>query len=173
MFNSVPDNVVICFKSNNTNYINKILNNLKKQICFINDCSQDWKKNQKKLITKNNTINLINSIANISFFNICKCDLNHCLLYSNDNKDLTPDLCNSLNNQFYPKENDTFNVSQKINCYKDPFGYYLDTNFSLYKKCNNYYYIDESNKYQCTKEKKCPEEYNKLIPSKNQCIEKM
>ena len=149
MFDYIPDNVVICFKSNNTKYNNIIFNNLKNQKCFINYCSKDWKKNQKKLITNNNTINLIN---NISFFNICKCDLNNCLLYSNDNKDLNQNICNELNNQFYPKKNDTFNMNQ-INCYKDPFGYYLDTNFSLYKKCNNYYYIDENNKYQCTKEK--------------------
>ena len=63
-------------------------------------------------------------------------------------------------------------MSQKLNCYKDPFGYYLDTNISLYKKCNNYYYFDENDKYQCTKEKKCPVKYNKFIPSKNQCIKK-
>ena len=45
-----------------------------------------------------------------------------------------------------------------------------DTN--CYEICNYYYYFDESNIYHCTIDNLCPEEYNKLIISKNKCVKK-
>ena len=204
MFDSVPDNLVICF--NNIQNDTRLLNNLKNKKCFVNDCSSNWKLKKKKLIN----INSINLINNITFFNICKCDIENCLLYSNDNRDLNNSLCNMYN--FYPKENDIYNKSQKINCYKEEKGYYLDkidlifkkcyytcdtceikgnnethncltcdNNYpyeikkynykNCYKKCNHYHFFDKKNNYFCTNEKLCPEEYNKLIPIKNECID--
>ena len=66
MFDYVPDNIVICFK----NDIKILLNYLKNKKCFINDCSNDWKKNQKKLINNNNTTNLINNISFLIYVNV-------------------------------------------------------------------------------------------------------
>ena len=42
---------------------------------------------------------------------------------------------------------------------------------NCYQKCENYYYFDESNNYQCTDYSKCPEKYNKFIALKNKCID--
>lgn len=53
-----------------------------------------------------------------------------------------------------------FNESEFIN----------DTN--CYEICNYYYYFDESNIYHCTIDNLCPEEYNKLMISKNKCVKK-
>ena len=36
---------------------------------------------------------------------------------------------------YYPKENDSLNIGNYINCYKDLEEYYLDNNTLLYKKC--------------------------------------
>ena len=43
-----------------------------------------------------------------------------------------------------------------------------DTN--CYEKCKYYYYIDLDNKYYCTLNKSCPNNYTKLINEKNKCI---
>ena len=43
-----------------------------------------------------------------------------------------------------------------------------DTN--CYEKCKYYYYIDSDNKYYCTLDKNCPNDYPKLINEKNKCI---
>ena len=40
---------------------------------------------------------------------------------------------------------------------------------NCYKKCEYYYYFNESNKYTCINE--CPLKYNKLIEQKNKCID--
>ena len=40
MFNSVPENVVVCINENNNN---KIVTELKKKKCVNIDCSDDWK----------------------------------------------------------------------------------------------------------------------------------
>ena len=73
---------------------------------------------------------------------ICKCFNTKCRICSEES--LKSDLCHSCNNEFgyYPKENDTTNKSDWINCYKDPENYYLDND--IYKQCY------ESCKY-CTK----------------------
>ena len=48
---------------------------------------------------------------------------------------LEKNLCSKCNINYYPKENDPLNIGEYINCYKNPDGYYLDMNDSLYKKC--------------------------------------
>ena len=40
---------------------------------------------------------------------------------------------------------------------------------NCYEKCEDFYYFDELNRYNCTKI--CPENYSKLIKEKNKCIE--
>ena len=42
---------------------------------------------------------------------------------------------------------------------------------NCYQKCNNYYYFDNLKQFYCTSEKKCPDNYNKLIEKKNKCID--
>ena len=56
---------------------------------------------------------------------------------------------------------------------KTNYEFYLDNNNveNCYEKCNNYYYFDESNKFFCTPDKKCPSNYNKLIENKNKCVD--
>ena len=44
-------------------------------------------------------------------------------------------------------------------------------NNSCYENCLYYYYFNSDGKYFCTEEKKCPENYTKLIPAKNKCVE--
>ena len=53
IFDGVPENVVICLNDNITKNI--ILPQLKNKTCYVNDCSDNWKKNQLKLIPENNT----------------------------------------------------------------------------------------------------------------------
>ena len=144
----LPDNLVVCIKGNN-NLIRNKLNSFK---CHVIDCSNDWKLRQKKLIKINesciNNCNIKDEYNKIkcyenctngylmnsnSFFNICKCDLDSCLLYTNS--ELNEELCNKLNHNFYPIQNDIINIEQYINCYKNPDGYYLDKDVSIYKKC--------------------------------------
>ena len=42
---------------------------------------------------------------------------------------------------------------------------------NCYKKCENYYYFDEFNKYKCTNRKTCPDSRRKLITEKGKCID--
>jgi len=44
--------------------------------------------------------------------------------------------------------------------------------FNCYSKCPNYYYIEDGNKYKCTLNLECPDNYNKLIPNLGKCIDK-
>ena len=41
---------------------------------------------------------------------------------------------------------------------------------NCYKKCDKYYYLDNSNKLYCTNTLDCPEDYNKFIPDKKECV---
>jgi len=46
-----------------------------------------------------------------------------------------------------------------------------ENNTNCYKKCENYYYFDSNNRYFCTEDDKCPNEYQKLIKEKSKCIQ--
>ena len=60
------------------------------------------------------------------------------------------------------------------NCLKCNFNYTFEimiNNYTnCYVNCSYYYYFDSNNNYICTINNSCPEEYNKLIRDKNQCI---
>ena len=43
---------------------------------------------------------------------------------------------------------------------------------NCYEVCKYYYYFDLNKKYYCTIDKKCPNEFSKLIKEKNKCIDK-
>ena len=72
---------------------------------------------------------------------ICKCFNRKCKLCSENS--LEYELCESCNDEYYPKENDPTNKSNWINCYHEPENYYLDN--GKYKQCY------ESCKYCTTK----------------------
>jgi len=42
---------------------------------------------------------------------------------------------------------------------------------NCYEKCDFYYYFDKTKEYHCTQIDQCPNEYNKLIREKKQCID--
>ena len=42
---------------------------------------------------------------------------------------------------------------------------------NCYKKCNYYYYFNETKNYTCTESNKCPEKFNILINQKNKCVD--
>ena len=42
--------------------------------------------------------------------------------------------------------------------------------FNCYPNCTYYYYFDKNNTYQCTKEDKCPNDYNKLVDGDRRCV---
>ena len=62
------------------------------------------------------------------------------------------------------------------NCFecKDDFIFLNDSkdDRNCYEECNYFYYIDEYDNYNCTKERICPDKFNKLIKAKNKCIDK-
>ena len=149
IFYGVPENIVACGNDN------MILTELKLKHCFTIYCSDDWKLNKKKIIFYNNTCidncsldveyeyndkcysYCPNNVNNVYYLNnnnkICKCELEKCLICSAIS--LIKNLCIKCNIDYYPKENDPSDIGEFINCYKEPEGYYLDNNNSIYKKC--------------------------------------
>ena len=120
MFDLIPDNIVICLNQQNTKNI--ILPKLKDKKCYSIDCSDNWQLNQIKLVNRsytciddygNDEVNIFYSCPNINIKNIC----------------------NKCNSNFYPKEDNLSTNDSNTNCYKNPKGYYLDNNDSIYKKC--------------------------------------
>ena len=53
IFEGVPDNVVVCLNENITKNI--ILPQIMNKTCYVNDCSNDWKKKQLIVVKENNT----------------------------------------------------------------------------------------------------------------------
>ena len=65
---------------------------------------------------------------------------------------------------------------EEHNCIQCKPGYNFEMHFIIYKncyeECPNYNYYDEEEQiWLCTKEEKCPENYDKLIEPKKQCID--
>ena len=63
-----------------------------------------------------------------------------------------------------------FGTESYNNCTECKSGYILENIENCYEICPFYYYFDSSNKYQCTDQYNCPNEYNKLIKERNKCI---
>ena len=129
MFLRVKENIVVCLNKSN----DKILGQLNEN-CYKIYCSDDWKLNQVKLI--NHTSNcIINNNKYIKKYYVYerryfdKC-INEVLMNEIVN------LCNVCGEGFYPFEDDNnLFIANYTDCYKEPEGYYLDKNDSLYKKC--------------------------------------
>ncbi len=150
IFKKIPENVIICLK-NNENFLKKIKN----KKCALNNCSAQYKLIQKKIIKENDACidnclyddkykyefnNKCYSTCiinyNNSLLNICNCDLEQCLLCTYDSS--IKGLCTQCNKNFYPKENDSFNIGIYIKCYNESIkkeGFYIDKKDNLYKKC--------------------------------------
>ena len=60
-----------------------------------------------------------------------------------------------------------------IECF-DEFIFINDSIFksNCYKQCTYYYYFDENDNYTCTESQQCPEKFSKLIPEKNECVDR-
>ena len=65
----------------------------------------------------------------------CKCENKKCFKCSKESLSLSNGLCISCNDNYYQILNDRTNREPYFNCYKEPEGYYLDTNDSFYKEC--------------------------------------
>ena len=152
MFLDVPENVVICIDKNLQRIIFSELSYI---TCYNIDCSDNWKLHQKKIVDgtaqcidycRNDTSykfeyngkcyqNCSNGILNDNGILKCKCELEKCLLCPQ--VALSKDLCTKCNedNNYYPKENDSINLGEYINCYNESEGYYLDKIDKIYRKC--------------------------------------
>ena len=64
-------------------------------------------------------------------------------------------------------ETGTITNHKCTSCYSN----FTFNNGNCYEICQYYYYFDETKEYHCTVDDKCPNEYNKLIIDKNECVE--
>ena len=135
----------------------KILEAIVSKSCHTLTCSDNWEIERKKLVSKSD-ICLDTSGNNIIFnyeykgkyytgcskgilinstdIQSCECDTQKCL--SCPKEALSENLCLTCNNSngYYEIENDNyFHIDGYVKCHKDPSGYYLDKNESIYKKC--------------------------------------
>ena len=86
---------------------------------------------------------------------------------------------NLINNDFEPcfpkcKKCSELGTEDNNLCEECISGYHFNSEVSTknncYEECQFYYYIDNSNNYQCSKKEKCPPSY-KLISSKKKCVQ--
>ena len=113
MFQDVPNNFVLCIKGglnnnimdkiNNSTSSNKTYSNMINKKCFVYN-GKCYESCQKGFLNDNNN----NPTKN------CKCELDQCLLCPQ--VALNHDLCTECNIDYYPKENDTSNLGEYINC---------------------------------------------------------
>ena len=139
IFKGLPENIVVCLNDNSI----KILEALMGINCYTIDCTKNWELNQKKIVNKtdicfnnyNNNIlykykynglyyeHCINgSVINNSTIKYCQCETEKC------------NSCSNISDNIYEIENNNY-LNGYRKCYKDPIGYYFDTNESIYKKC--------------------------------------
>ena len=122
---------------------------------------------------------------------ICEyCGLNFFRIYNNEYDSSTNINCyNSLKGYYLDETDlyykkcyescktcDMFGNEDNHNCIECdnefPFELTLSSYKNCYKKCKYYYFYDLIlDKFFCTQEKNCNEDYNKLIISKNECID--
>ncbi len=69
--------------------------------------------------------------------------------------------CGICDSNFYQLYNDEYNTNSIINCYES-----LKDYFTFY-----FYYNLTSKRFYCTENYNCPDDYNKLIEEKKQCID--
>ena len=133
----------------NSNIINEITSNLNSENLIICDNEIEFNNTFSQKIS----INCMNKT--IEDDNMNKCFTNKISL----NNKYSCEIC-GLN--FHQKFNDSYNTDSNINCYESK---------SIYCPFKFYYNLT-SNIFYCTENEKCPNDYNKLIIEKNQCIDK-
>ena len=136
-------------KIENSNIINEITSNLNSENLIICDNEIEFNNTFSQKIS----INCMNKT--IEDDNMNKCFTNKISL----NNKYSCEIC-GLN--FHQKFNDSYNTDSNINCYES---------ISIYCPFKFYYNLT-SNIFYCTENEKCPNDYNKLIIEKNQCIDK-
>ena len=191
VINNINPNVKYCINDNDTKTL-LLGNNV------ISDCSGPcFQKNNKKVDIFNNTCieSCINNGFDYEYNTICleKCPDDSYTLFCDEGEECN----NNAKECFKPeikyyyldsvlkkfkkcydnckycdgKGNETINNCKEcINNYKFYTNPYTN-NTNCYQICNNYYYFDLSNNFTCTNDLKCPNNYNKLIFNKNQCID--
>ena len=183
------DNVVL----NNALYslISKI--NSSKLIVCSNDKTIKQYFQYQNIICKKN-LSQINDGEQICYskysnniYNCSKCGNNYYKIYNNpdyncyqlpegyylDLENSICKLCYSTCKKCEKEGNETYHNCIECN---DNYKYELKLNIknylNCYNICDNYYYIDLiTNKTYCTQSLNCPEDYNKLIIEKNECID--
>ena len=133
----------------NSNIINEITSNLNSENLIICDNEIEFNNTFSQKIS----INCMNKT--IEDDNMNKCFTNKISL----NNKYSCEIC-GLN--FHQKFNDSCDTDSNINCYESK---------SIYCPFKFYYNLT-SNIFYCTENEKCPNDYNKLIIEKNQCIDK-
>ena len=136
-------------KIENSNIINEITSNLNSENLIICDNEIEFNNTFSQKIS----INCMNKT--IEDNNMNKCFTNKISL----NNKYSCEIC-GLN--FHQKFNDSYNTDSNINCYESK---------SIYCPFKFYYNLN-SDVFCCTENEKCPNDYNKLIIEKNQCIDK-
>ena len=148
IFKNVPVNIVICINKDNINKINSQIDDIS---CHIEDCTDNWKLKQKKLIVGNNRC-INNCSDNNLYENNGKCYSNCPNGYFNDDNIVTKCKC------------------RLEKCFTCPT---VAFNKQLCTKCNDNYYQMENdplNNYHCTENSECPKEFPHLIEDKKECV---
>ena len=140
---------------------NKLINEKKK---CIDNCTND----DKYKLEYNNTCNQnCPTNTHLTIDNNYLCQLNPKGYYL-DNNIYKPcyDLCESCNGQGNDKNNNCIKCISNYEPILNP-----DNIKNCYKKCDFYYYFDNSGNYHCTEKNECPEEQKNLIQERLKCID--
>ena len=154
----------------------------------IYDCTNKCFNQGIKVDIKNNRC--INKCSKFDYSNICfdKCPYSYSLIANNkyfceddepgegyflDNSDNIYKECYLSCKYCYGKGDESNNncIECKINYTFLNESNILNIDKNCYIECEYYYYFDEENKYQCTINETCPVNKNKIISSKNKCID--
>ena len=186
IFSETALNLVVC--TTDLILISKVNDNE----CALVDCSDNWKKNRKKIdINTNNCVENCNSNTfeyDSKCYNDCPNGSYRSIYFDSDNNYYN-NCINSING-YYLDENDLFYKKCYYTCKtcdkegddiyhnclecKDSYTYhynYLD-HYNCLNICTNYFYWENTtNVLYCTDKLECPINYNKLISNKNECID--
>ena len=125
---------------------NCTLESISNDLCITCNTKIGYYQKKNELI-ENSFINCYNEIPEEYYFDEIEQMYKHC---HTDCKCLDLD---NLNNHKCSNCNQTL-IRIKGNCYK---------------KCDHYYYFNNSNEYQCTSTEICPDEFSKIIMEKKEC----
>ena len=187
---SCQDNYTYRFEYNNLCYESCPENTYYNSILCI-DIPEGYYLNDSNLMTIDKCLEKCKTCSNYSIY------LNLCISCNGD-EGYFPLLNNDINNSFincqkegiegYYLENNMYRPCYKTckacnisgnelshNCSECKINYSFlnDSNYNYnmncYEICDYFYYFDEFNKYKCTINELCPDDFNKLIPHKKKC----